>query len=87
MSEEKPEIATVSSKGQVTIPSEVREKFGLEEGDKILFFTTEYGIVLKKIGIPTVEEFEKMIEEIDSEVDLSLEEISDIVHERRGVKE
>lgn len=85
MVEDKPEIATVSSKGQITIPSEVRKEFGLEKGDKVLFFPTEHGIILKKMEIPTVEEFERMVEESDRRVELSLKEISDIVHERRRV--
>lgn len=85
--EDKPEVATVSSKGQITIPNDVRRKFGLEKGDKVLFFSTEHGIVVKKMEIPTVEEFEKMVEESDKKTDLSLEEISDLVHEHRGIEE
>jgi len=86
MSEKKPGIASVSSKGQVTIPSDVREEFDLEEGDKILFFPTGHGIVLKKMEVPTVEEFEEIVEESDDRVDLSLEEVSEIVHEHRSVE-
>jgi antitoxin PrlF len=35
--------ATVTSKGQITIPIEVRKKLGLKSGDKIDFFATEDG--------------------------------------------
>ena len=31
------ELAKVTSKGQVTIPVEIRRKLGVKEGDKILF--------------------------------------------------
>ena len=31
------EIAKVTSKGQVTIPVDVRRKLGIKEGDKVLF--------------------------------------------------
>lgn len=31
------ELAKLTSKGQVTIPIEIREKLGLQKGDKILF--------------------------------------------------
>ena len=31
------ELAKVTSKGQVTIPVEIRKKLGIREGDKILF--------------------------------------------------
>jgi antitoxin PrlF len=35
--------ATVTSKGQITIPIEVRKKLGLKSGDKIDFFATADG--------------------------------------------
>jgi len=31
------EIAKVTSKGQITIPIDVRRKLGIKEGDKVLF--------------------------------------------------
>lgn len=35
--------ATITSKGQTTIPREIRERFNLRPGDKILFFVNEAG--------------------------------------------
>lgn len=35
------EDATITSKGQVTIPKRVRERFGLEAGEEIQFVITE----------------------------------------------
>jgi len=32
------EVARVTSKGQITIPRDVREKMNIKKGDKILFF-------------------------------------------------
>jgi len=32
------EIAKVTSKGQITIPRDIRVKMGLKKGDKIIFF-------------------------------------------------
>jgi len=31
------ELAKVTSKGQITIPAEIRKRLGVKEGDKILF--------------------------------------------------
>jgi AbrB family looped-hinge helix DNA binding protein len=39
-------IATISSKGQVTIPKKIREFLKLEKSDKIAFITLEEGKVL-----------------------------------------
>jgi AbrB family looped-hinge helix DNA binding protein len=32
------EMAKITSKGQITIPQEIREKMDLKKGDKIIFF-------------------------------------------------
>ena len=32
------ELAKITSKGQITIPKDIREKMNLKTGDKILFF-------------------------------------------------
>lgn len=37
--------ATITSKGQITIPQEIRKALGLETGDKVSFRVTENGIV------------------------------------------
>ena len=39
-------LAKVSANGQVTVPSEIRKKLNLKEGDKILFFERSDGEVL-----------------------------------------
>lgn len=38
-------VATISSKGQITIPKAVRDKFSLGPGDKIEFFTTSEQVI------------------------------------------
>jgi AbrB family looped-hinge helix DNA binding protein len=48
-------VATVSSKGQVVIPVEVRKYLGIEQGDKIIFVLSEEGQVeVKNVKYPTV---------------------------------
>lgn len=37
--------ATITSKGQITIPKEIRALFDLQSGDKISFISTENGNV------------------------------------------
>lgn len=57
MSTDEPEVTTVTSKGQTTIPNRLREEFSLENGTKLMVAPTEYGLVLKKLELPSVEEF------------------------------
>ena len=87
MSTDDPEITTVTSKGQITIPSRLRKQFGLEKGTKLLVVPTDYGLVLKKLELPSVEEFQQRVEERAETVDLSMDEINELVHEARGSDE
>lgn len=41
-------MSRVTTKGQVTIPKEVRENLGIEPGDEIEFEETDEGYVLRK---------------------------------------
>jgi AbrB family looped-hinge helix DNA binding protein len=47
-------VATVSSKGQVVIPAEVRKHLGIERGDKLIFRLEEGKVELKTTKYPTV---------------------------------
>jgi AbrB family looped-hinge helix DNA binding protein len=69
----------VTRKGQVTIPKELREEFGLEEGDELLWQKTEKGITVRKTtrsagrgmlvddDVPA-EKREEMAEEMEAEI-------------------
>jgi antitoxin PrlF len=84
MSTDEPEVTTVTSKGQITIPSRLRKQFGLEKGTKLMVVPTEYGLVLKKLELPSVQEFQQRVEERADEVDLSMDEIDQLVHDARA---
>lgn len=52
-------MTRISSKGQVVIPSELRNKANLKKGEKLLVYGDKKIIILKKIKSP-VKEFEKL---------------------------
>lgn len=87
MSTDELEVATVTSKGQITIPSRLREQFGLENGTKLLVVPTDDAIVPKKIELPSVEAFRRRVEARSDGVDRSMDEIDQLVHEARDADE
>lgn len=71
-------VVKVTRRGQTTIPAELREKFGIKEGDELLVEATEKGLLFKPIrkledcaGIYAkygkVEEIKKEIEKLREE--------------------
>ncbi len=87
MASDQPEVTTVTSKGQITIPSKLRDQFGLEQGTKLIVVPTEYGLVLKKVDLPSIEEFQRRVENRADASDMSLDEVTRLVHEARGSDE
>jgi antitoxin PrlF len=52
--------STISSKGQVTVPQEIRKRLGLEPGDRVKFVIEEGRTVIRPIRSET-NPFEKYI--------------------------
>lgn len=44
--------AKLTSKGQITIPAEVRRMLDVKSGDKIYFKKTEHGVIIDKSSRP-----------------------------------
>lgn len=47
--------ATVTSKGQVTLPKEIRERLGIERGDKLLFELHGQDVVMRVLHARSVD--------------------------------
>ena len=63
--------ATLTSQGQVSIPKKVRDRLGLERGDKIVFLEDEKGhIVIQEAEVPvdfTRRQWEEFLEKCQKE--------------------
>ena len=53
------ELAKVTSKGQVTIPIEIRKKLGIKNGDKILFVEESGRIYMMNSSMDALREAQK----------------------------
>jgi len=82
--EEKIEMATVSSRGQICIPNDIRECMGLKEGSKVLFMLTDDSLLVKKVNMQTFEEITKPLKEAVKKI--REEDINDLIHRIRAKK-
>ena len=57
------ELITMSSKGQVVLPMDMRKKLSLKTGDKLAVYLSNDVIMLKPIKIPTVDDFAEWLSE------------------------
>jgi AbrB family looped-hinge helix DNA binding protein len=66
-SEDVPELTRISSKGQVVIPSRVREKLGIEAGSVFAVLTSRKGnlVVLKKIDSKSLQADLRVFREVE----------------------
>jgi AbrB family looped-hinge helix DNA binding protein len=53
------ELAKVTSKGQITIPVEIRKKLGLKEGDKVLFIEEGEKVIMMNSTLLALKEAQK----------------------------
>lgn len=55
------EVTSVSSKGQVVLPKNVRDALSLETGSKLIVLTDGDNILLKPIIAPDLDEFNNLM--------------------------
>lgn len=54
-------VTSVSSRGQVVIPSDIREKLGIVSGANLIVLTDGANVLLKPIRAPKLQSFERLI--------------------------
>ena len=68
------ELARVSSKGQITIPIEIRKKLNLKEGDKVLFVEEDGNIFVLNASLIALKEIQQNMKDEGKKQDLNSEE-------------
>lgn len=58
---EQMEVTSLSSRGQVVIPHDVRNRLHLYEGEKFVVIAEDDIIVLKKLEVPSFGGFDKLL--------------------------
>lgn len=78
------ELAKVTSKGQITIPKQIRKRLNLKEGDKVVFITEGDKVVLENSTKIAINEARKNFEGLAEELGLKTED--DVVNLVREVR-
>ncbi len=76
-------LVRVQEKGQVTLPTKVREKLGLKKGDLVAVMETDEGVLISPQEIVATRALDR-IGEVLKEKGLSLEELIESSREIRG---
>lgn len=82
-------VLTLSTKGQLVLPNDLRKNLSLEPGDKIIAYWSNDSIVLKKLELPSDNDFEKEIDETvkyAKENGIKKQDISNIIKAYRSEK-
>lgn len=82
-------VLTVSSKGQVVLPAQMRRRMNLHAGDVLAAYDRGDTIVLKRMTLPSDDDFEETLDEAESwarESGLSGDDVADAVQAVRTRK-
>ena len=80
-------ITKISSKGQIVIPSEIREKMNLEEGNIMIISDSDGSICMKKIELPKIKSWKeatKPFRESAKKSNFSNEDLKKLIEESKA---
>jgi AbrB family looped-hinge helix DNA binding protein len=80
------EMGTVSSRGQICIPNNIRETMGLEEGSKVLFLLNKDALIMKRVNTQTWAEITKPLREAMQKTEMKESNVPDLIHKLRKAK-
>jgi len=75
------EIGTVSSRGQIAVPVQMRKEMGLEDSSKIIFFLEGDVLSIKKVTPQTWAQITKPFRQQKKKI--SQEDVNGLVHRMR----
>lgn len=82
-------IITVTTKGQIAIPKEVRKELNIDNGSKLFVYVYGDTIMMKVLKLPNPEEFKRKLDEAEKwaeSVGLTEEEVNRVIKEVRQGK-
>jgi antitoxin PrlF len=83
------EVTSLSTRGQVVIPNDIREKMKLEPGTKMIIIQEGDNILLKPIKVPKMSQFDKIIaigDDVRNELNLKESDVEKAIQDVRNRK-
>ena len=83
------QVLTVTSKGQISLPINIRKKLSIDTGDSLVAYATDDAIILKTIKLPSIDEFENALlqaKEWANSVGYKEDDVNDIIKSVRKNK-
>ena len=78
---------TLASKGQITIPKEIRDRLGLREGDRLVFaFDDQGNLVVRREGPLDLDQVQGALRHLARNRPVSVEEMRQAVRRRAARK-
>lgn len=80
------QVITMSTKGQIVLPSEMREALSLDAGSKLAVFYEDGTIMLKPITVPSPEDFRESLKKAQkwaSEAGYTESDVANLIKEVR----
>ena len=78
------ELGTVSSRGQICIPTNIREQMGLREGNKMLFVLHDDSLLVKKVTTQTFAEITRPLKEEAKKSGFKESDVEGVIHRFRA---
>lgn len=75
------DMGTISARGQIAIPTLIREKMHLKEGEKVLFFLEGDALLIKKVENLSWAEITKPLREAKKKI--REEDVPELIHKLR----
>jgi AbrB family looped-hinge helix DNA binding protein len=85
----KPSTTKLSSRGQVVIPEEIRNRLGLEPGDQFVVVGEGNVVILKTVEPPDAKEIKALLDRVQKaakEAGITPEDVERAIREVRGSK-
>jgi AbrB family looped-hinge helix DNA binding protein len=76
-------LSIVQEKGQITIPVEIRQRWGLKKGDLVAFVETEQGVLINPQEVVAMDALDRIGQALQ-ERGISLEELMESGRDIRG---